>query len=120
MDGSLQRALGRNLRAIRQELGLSQERMAERLDLHRTYIGGLERGERNLTLDTVERLGGRLGLHPLDLLWDREGVAVVLDPGGVPHLSERAEGRATQVSAAAQGRAGRAPAAESRRHRPRV
>lgn len=92
MDGSLQMALGRNLRALRRELGLSQEGMAERLDLHRTYVGGLERGERNLTLETVERLGGRLGIHPLDLLWDRERVAMVTDPGGEPHLAERRGG----------------------------
>lgn len=119
MDGSLRKALGRNLRAIRREMGLSQERMAERLDLHRTYIGGLERGERNLTLETVERLGGRLGLHPLDLLWDRERIAVVVDAGGVPRLSEQRRVSPTQLTAAAEGEVVAVPPVGSRRHRPR-
>lgn len=68
MAGDLQRILGENLRAIRRREGLSQEQMAERLDWHRTYVGGVERGERNLTLQSVERLAAFLGLDPLVLL----------------------------------------------------
>ena len=49
MDGDLQRAVGRNLRAYRQARGLSQEAFADVLGVHRTYMGGIERGERNLT-----------------------------------------------------------------------
>ena len=48
--------------------GLSQEDLAEELDFHRTYIGALERGERNLSLRAVERLASKLGVEPLDLL----------------------------------------------------
>lgn len=68
MEGDLQRALGRNLRAYRTERGLSQEAFAAILNVHRTYMGGLERGERNLTLRSVERLAAQLGIEALDLL----------------------------------------------------
>ena len=68
MEGDLQRAVGRNLRAYRQARGLSQEAFAEVVGVHRTYMGGLERGERNLTLRSVERLAGRLDVSPMQLL----------------------------------------------------
>ena len=68
MEGDLQRALGRNLRAYRTERGLSQEAFAAVLRVHRTYMGGLERGERNLTLRSLERIAQRLDLDPLELL----------------------------------------------------
>lgn len=67
-EGDLQRAVGASLRAYRLERGLSQEKFAEVLGVHRTYMGGLERGERNLTLRSVERYAARLGLDPLDLM----------------------------------------------------
>lgn len=66
--GDLQRIVGKNLRAYRQTKGLSQEAFAELVGMHRTYIGGVERGERNLTLATVERYAEAIGLDPLDLL----------------------------------------------------
>lgn len=68
MEGDLQHTVGRNLRAIRAHRGLSQEAFASVLQVHRTYMGGLERGERNLTLKSVERIAARLGVEPLDLL----------------------------------------------------
>jgi transcriptional regulator with XRE-family HTH domain len=49
------------------ERGYSQEAFADLLGYHRTYIGGVERGERNLTLRTVERLATVLDVDPLDL-----------------------------------------------------
>lgn len=64
----MQRAFGRNLRAYREARGLSQEALALVLGVHRTYMGGVERGERNLTLKSVERIAERLDLDPLDLL----------------------------------------------------
>lgn len=71
MEGDLQRRLGANLRAHRAKLRLSQEAFADVLGIHRTYIGGLERGERNVTLKTVERLAQRLKVKPIDLLRGR-------------------------------------------------
>ncbi len=68
MDGNLQRTVGRNLRRYRQRRGLSQEAFADVVGVHRTYMGGLERGERNLTLRSVERIAAAIGLDPLELL----------------------------------------------------
>lgn len=68
MEGDLQRAVGRNLRAHRQALGLSQEAFADVVGVHRTYMGGLERGERNLTLRSLERIAGLIDVDPLELL----------------------------------------------------
>lgn len=68
VEGELQQVVGRNIRRIRTERGVSQEELAETLAVHRTYLGGVERGERNLTLCSLERLAGRLGVRPLALL----------------------------------------------------
>lgn len=67
-EGELQRIVGRNLRTIREARGLSQEAFADVLGFHRTYVGGLERGERNLSLKSVERLAASVDVDPLDLL----------------------------------------------------
>jgi transcriptional regulator with XRE-family HTH domain len=67
-EGELQRRVGLNLRGYREARGLSQEQFADKLGYHRTYVGGLERGERNLTLKAVERIAGRLRLDPLELM----------------------------------------------------
>lgn len=68
MEGDLQHALGSNLRAYRMERRLSQEAFADLLGVHRTYIGAIERGDKNLSLRSLERLAERLGLEPLALL----------------------------------------------------
>jgi transcriptional regulator with XRE-family HTH domain len=68
VEGDLQRTIGRNLRAYREGRGLSQEALAEQLGVHRTYLGGVERGERNLTLKSVERIASTIELEPLMLL----------------------------------------------------
>lgn len=60
--------MGRNLRAYREARGLSQEAFAEVLGVHRTYMGGIERGERNLTLRSVERIAVRLSVDAMYLL----------------------------------------------------
>ncbi|MFT3852128.1 MAG: helix-turn-helix transcriptional regulator [Ilumatobacteraceae bacterium] len=64
----LQRRLGGNLRRLRLQRALSQEHFAELLNVHRTYIGALERGERNPSLRVVERLADELQIEPLTLL----------------------------------------------------
>jgi transcriptional regulator with XRE-family HTH domain len=68
MEGDLQRTVGRNLRTHREGKHLSQEAFADVLGVHRTYMGGIERGERNLTLKSLERIAERLSLDPLALL----------------------------------------------------
>ena len=73
MEGDLQRVVGRNLRAYRQAKGLSQEAFAEVVGVHRTYMGGLERGERNLTLRSVERIAERIDVDPLALMRPSDG-----------------------------------------------
>lgn len=70
MSNELQKALGRNLRKRREELGLSQEKFADQLGYHRTYAGALERGERNVSLKSLEHLATLLDVDPLDLLRD--------------------------------------------------
>lgn len=58
----------RNLKETRLEKGLSQEELAARVDLHRTYVGSVERGERNISLVNVEKLAKALKVKPVDLL----------------------------------------------------
>lgn len=56
------------LRRERTARGLSQERLADAADLHFTYVGSVERGERNISVDNMDRLARALGLDVTDLL----------------------------------------------------
>ncbi|MBV9570782.1 MAG: helix-turn-helix transcriptional regulator [Alphaproteobacteria bacterium] len=64
----LARILGTNVRKYRKERGLSQEALADEVELAVTYVGQIERGLRNPTLDVVERFAKVLRVKPLDLL----------------------------------------------------
>ena len=59
---------GRRLRELRKERGLSQEELAFRAGLHRTYVSSAERGERNVALINIERLARALGVDMCDLI----------------------------------------------------
>ena len=61
-------ALGENVRQLRLSKGLSQEALADRSGLHRTYIGGIERGERNVSLVNIVRLSKALGVDTSQLV----------------------------------------------------
>ncbi|WP_110206557.1 helix-turn-helix domain-containing protein [Nocardioides daejeonensis] len=55
-DLALQRQVGERIREIRTAKGISQEKLAQEIGLHRTYVGSLERGERNPSLQVISRL----------------------------------------------------------------
>ena len=59
---------GRRVKALRLERGLSQEKLAELADLHRNYVGGIERGERNVALLNIVALARALKVRPSKLL----------------------------------------------------
>ena len=63
-----QEIFGSNVRSLRLELGLSQEELANRTGLHRTYVSSVERGQRNISLDGIRRLAEQLGVSASDLL----------------------------------------------------
>jgi len=63
-----QETLGATIRELRAGLGISQELLAERCGLHRTYVGGIERGERNVSLENIVRLATALKVTPSKLL----------------------------------------------------
>jgi transcriptional regulator with XRE-family HTH domain len=65
---SARERFARSLRAAREVRGLSQEELAGRAGLHRTYVSSIERCERNITIDNMERLARAIGLDVVDLL----------------------------------------------------
>lgn len=65
---SLRHLFGENVRLARVTAGLSQEDVSVRASVHRTYVGSVERGERNLTLDNIERIAEALDYSASDLL----------------------------------------------------
>jgi transcriptional regulator with XRE-family HTH domain len=64
----IRRRVGLNIKQARSAKGWSQEELADRAQLHRTYVSSLERGQRNPTASVLERLGSALGVTPGSLL----------------------------------------------------
>ncbi|HET6492111.1 MAG TPA: helix-turn-helix transcriptional regulator [Burkholderiales bacterium] len=67
----LRQILAKNIRLLRNNLGVTQEELADRAKLHRTYIGMIERAERNLSIDNIEKIARALEVDPHRLLVDR-------------------------------------------------
>ncbi len=61
-------SFGLRLRSLRNQAGLTQEKLSFRADLERSYVGQVERGERNLTLLNVCKLAKALKVRPMNLL----------------------------------------------------
>jgi transcriptional regulator with XRE-family HTH domain len=61
------KSFGAAIRAERARLNLSQEDFAEVCDLHRTYVGQVERGEKNISFENIARIARALGLKPSEL-----------------------------------------------------
>ena len=66
------RQFGNRVRALRQTRGWSQEALAHRCQLDRSYIGGVERGQRNVSLINVQKIAKALNV-PLRVLFDHDG-----------------------------------------------
>jgi transcriptional regulator with XRE-family HTH domain len=67
-EKAIKRDFGARVRAIRKENGLSQETLALMCELDRTYIGGVERGERNISLINMHKIARALGVSPREFL----------------------------------------------------
>lgn len=72
MSKDPRKKFGERIRALRKEAGLSQEELANVAGLHRTYVGAIERGERNVSLLNIVQLSRALRVTPADLL---EGIS---------------------------------------------
>lgn len=65
---SAREQISQNIRSLRLEQGLSQEALALKADLHRTFIAHVERMQRNISIDNLERIAHALGVHTYQLL----------------------------------------------------
>ena len=63
-----QKILGENIRSLRTKKQITQEQLAELCDLHRTYIGAMERGDRNVSLNNIVKVAQALNVTPSELL----------------------------------------------------
>lgn len=63
-------SFGNRIRTLRKSRGLSQEAFAEASDLDRSYIGGVERGDRNISLNNIQKIANALGLPIEELFKD--------------------------------------------------
>lgn len=68
----LRARLAANVRRLRLAHGLSQEELASRCALHRTYLGAVERGERNVTLQVIAKIAHALAVDPSELISESE------------------------------------------------
>jgi transcriptional regulator with XRE-family HTH domain len=67
-EHTLRKILADNLRRYRANLRLSQDALAHEAGLHRTFVGAVERAERNISVDNIEKLAAALGVDAFELL----------------------------------------------------
>jgi transcriptional regulator with XRE-family HTH domain len=60
--------LGKKIRQLREKAGISQERLGELAKVHRTYVGMVERGEKNITIFNIRKFADALGVKVRDLI----------------------------------------------------
>lgn len=70
MSNDAKKKFGERIRSLRKDAGLSQEELADAAGLHRTYIGAIERGERNVSLINIVQIAHTLRVKPASLLED--------------------------------------------------
>jgi transcriptional regulator with XRE-family HTH domain len=68
----IQKRFGERIRALRQQKGISQEKLAELSNLHRTYVSSVELGERNVSLKNIQALADALGVSLQELFAGNE------------------------------------------------
>ena len=68
--GPLRDVLAKNMRALRRARGLSQEALADEIGIDRTYVGSVERAERNVSIDNIARIAKALAVEPWMLFKD--------------------------------------------------
>ena len=74
MEMNVQARIGNALRSYREAMGLSQEQLSFKVNLHRTYIGSVERGERNVSLVNIIALCKALRVKPSELFKNLDGL----------------------------------------------
>ena len=70
-DKDIRKIIGNNVRLLRKQLKISQEELAFRTGLHRTYVSGIERGERNPTILIIAKIAKALDVNPQELISNR-------------------------------------------------
>lgn len=88
--------LGRRIRALRRSQDLTQEQLGEKAGINYKYLGAIERGEKNISIESLEKISSALGVAPVDLLEVehqeenakvlRKQIASLLDGADVPTL----------------------------------
>lgn len=71
MEKDIRIIFGNRLKILRRSKDISQEELAFRSGLHRTYISSVERGERNISLANIAKLAKALEIEPYKLLWEK-------------------------------------------------
>jgi transcriptional regulator with XRE-family HTH domain len=68
MTSHARKQFGKKIRSLRKKMGISQEELGFRAGLHRTYIGAIQRGEQNISIDNIQKLAKALRIKAADLL----------------------------------------------------